>query len=325
MACGETGVERFTAALEPLGRELEGVRCVQVLTHGDEVWVHALAGSRHAPVSELYRLGAEGARRVRTFDRVHLLSIDAGGRMLARDTTLDAEHRTDRVLHPDGTDALVRDLGRFDAFNHSVRVDHRSELWFLRGTPPASHQAKTLCVVEADGTVRTALAWDEGTSHRMEACATATGDGALVTGYRLHHPHPGKGERWIACRPLDGGPATWRVRWPWAPVALATVPTLGLVLVATLDGRLAALDRATGECLASEVLAAGTRVSPLCLAVAGTRAAVGTLDGRILRLDLGGTRHAVRRPPPDGLHPHGSREPATDRPAGMVGSGKLTG
>lgn len=276
----------YTPDLNLLGRSLSGVQCVQVLTNGDEVLVHALTGPRSEPVSELHRLVANGAHLLRRFDRAYLFSIDIGGRLLARDTTREAGRRADRILGPDGGDEWVGVLGHFDCFNHSIRVDHGPGLFFLRGSPPTSHLAKSFCRANDDGTVDPLFPWDEPPSHRMEPCVTAIGRDELVAGYRLYHPHPGKGERWIEHRGPGGGAVTWRVEWPLAPVAVASVPALDAVLVATLDGRLAALDRFTGASLASVQLAAGTSVAPMCLAAERTRIAVGTNDGRMLLLEL---------------------------------------
>lgn len=286
VTCGDRGGAAYTSELHPLGTSLPGVPCVQLLTHGGEVLVHALAGPKGQPISELHRLVADGTQLLRGFDRVYLFSIDIDGRLLARDTTRETSRRADRILDPHGRDAWVGVLGHFDCFNHSLRVDHAPALFFLRGSPPTSHQAKTLCRAMDDGTVDPLFRWDEPPSHRMEPCATAVRGDELVAGYRLYDPHPGKGERWIEHRSLGSGRVSWRVEWPFAPVALAAVPAVDAVLVATLDGRLAALDHRTGELLATIQLAVGTAVEPMCLAAEGNRIAVGANDGRVLLLEL---------------------------------------
>lgn len=131
-----------------MGRCLPGVQCVQVLTHGDEVLVHALTGPRSEPVSELHRLVANGAHLLRGFDRAYLFSIDIDGRLLARDTTREARGRADRIPGPDGGDVWVGVLGHFDCFNHSIRVDHARGLFFLRGSPSTSHSSlATACTI----------------------------------------------------------------------------------------------------------------------------------------------------------------------------------
>jgi len=108
----------------------------------------------------------------------------------------------------------------------------------------------------------------------------------VVMSARVYHPHPGKGERFIARRSRDGATA-WRIERPYAPIAMAYAPALGAVLVASLDGSLAALDVSSGALLDETLLTLdGMLAPPTCIAVDGLRATIGTLDGRLVTLSL---------------------------------------
>ncbi|MDP2309574.1 MAG: hypothetical protein Q8P18_26370 [Pseudomonadota bacterium] len=240
------------------------------------------AGLVHAcdRVSSLHTL--DGAP-IRVFDRAYLMSTD-GTNILARDTSY-AGDRADLVLDARGNTLHASNLGHFDCFNHSLRLD--GGLWFLRGTPASQHQAKVLAHVDSVGPATVAMQWDTSQSHHMESTAVALDGGSIVAGYRVHHPHPGKGDRYLERRSPTGA-SVWRTRWPFAPVALAHVADWGVVIAATLDGRLAALDARTGVVAAATSLRVdGLDVVPTCLAVSGSRIAVGTTDGRVLIVEVG--------------------------------------
>ena len=109
----------------------------------------------------------------RAFENACSFSIDRQGRILARDTgDLHRKRaRRDRVLDPSGKVLLEKDLGHYDRFNHYVRLDGEEELYFLRGSPPSSHEAKRLCGIDLGGSVRERMVWDQESEHSMEGCA----------------------------------------------------------------------------------------------------------------------------------------------------------
>ncbi len=252
--------------------------------------------------SLLYRLDGATIRELRRFDRDYLFSTDTQGHILARDTGR-SQPRRDLVLDAEGSTLHARDLGHFDVFNHSLRLDGDERLYFLRGSPPSQHRDKVLASITGDGEVHEVMRWDRGGAHLMDPCACMVDGGALVMGAREHHPHPGKGDRFVARRGPDGA-LQWRVDWTYAPVAMAYAPAAGLVLVATLDGTLAGLDAQTGALRGETTLRLdGVLAPPTCIAVDDQRAALGTLDGRLVTVSLtGGVEQAQgperRRGPP---------------------------
>lgn len=263
-------VSLFSAELRAVAR-VAGPSGQQLLACGR--MLVAAHGPDHA--SSLYTL--EGAL-VRGFDRPYLFSTD-GTHLLARDASHDLP-RVDLVLDRDGNVLHASDLGHYDVFNHALRLDGE-RLWFLRGTPPSQHQDKVLAAVSADGEITVQQAWDTRGAHLMEGTACWLGE-TLVRGYKVYDPR-GQGERCIE----RGGAGGWRVRWPCAPIALAAVPERDAILAASLDGRLALLRGQDGAILAETTLRlGGLLVVPTCVAVRGRSAVVGTLDGRVLRLDL---------------------------------------
>jgi hypothetical protein len=235
--------------------------------------------------SVLYALEGDELRLLRRLDRCYLFSADAHGRLLARDTGRAAP-RLDLVLDADGATLHAADLGHFDVFNHSLRLDGGERLYFLRGTPPSQHEHKVLASVDPDGVVQAVMPWDGEGAHRMDPGACLVDDGALVVGYRVHDPRPGKGQRFVARRDRHGA-TLWQVERPCAPVALAYAPAVGAVLVVSLDGTLAALDARTGAPRGETTLVLdGMLAPPTCIAVDGARATLGTLDGRLVTVSL---------------------------------------
>lgn len=273
VAATETGLVLYDGDLNETGVWFAGTRCVQLLRAGSRTFVHVLGqpGAVHA-------MEDRGTRLLRELDRPYLLSADTCGRILARNTASGE----DLLLAPDGREVWAGYLGHFDCFNHALRADDGPKLLFLCGNPPKSHREKWVCAVGDQGGLNRLFAWDEGPAHRMDPCAAWVGPTELVAGYRLHHPHPGKGDRFVEHRAFPSGALTWSVRWPYAPIAIA--PLGDAVLIATQDGRLAALDRRTGALCGETRLTANGPVAPLCLAVDGDRVAVGTNDGRVLLL-----------------------------------------
>lgn len=276
VAATETGLVAYDLDLNETDAWLHGARCVQLLRAGTRTLVHVLLDNGRG--GELRALEARETTLLRRFERPCLLSMDARGRILAR----DAASGQDLLLDASGRALWTGRLGHFDCFNHALRVDDGPTLLFLRGTPPSSHQQKWVCTVDEQGVVTPLFTWDDGPAHRMDPSAAWVGPTELVAGYRLHHPHPGKGERRVEHRAFPSGVVTWSVRWPHAPIAIA--PLGDAVLVATQDGRVAALDRRTGALRGEIRLAANGPLAPLCLAVDGELVVVGTNDGRVASL-----------------------------------------
>lgn len=253
----------------------------QILRVGDRWLVAAAAGS----ASLLYALDGDAPRMLRRFDRRYAFTSDARGHLLARDTG-GAMARSDLVLDAEGRTLHAADLGHFDAFNHALRLDGGDRLHYLRGTPAGQHEHKVLAAISADGTITEVMRWDGDGAHHMDPSACMVDDGAIVAGYRVHHPHPGRGERYVVRRRRDGA-SEWTVEWPYAPRALAHAPAIDAVIVASLDGTLAALDLRTGALRGEAQLELdGVLAPPTCMVVEGLEATIGTLDGRLVTVSL---------------------------------------
>ena len=253
---------------------------MQLLRVGDRLLVAAI----EREVSALHELTGETLRSLRRFDRAYAFSTDAHGHLLARDTGSDG--RRDLVLDSAGQTLHAADLGHYDVFNHALRLDGGARLHYLRGTPATQHEHKVLAAISADGAIAEVMRWDGDGAHHMDPSACTLDDGAIAAGYRVHHPHPGKGARFVVRRRRDGA-VEWAARRAYAPRAIAHAPAIGAVIVASLDGTLAALDLRSGALRGEATLVLdGLLAPPTCLAVDGMEATLGTLDGRVVTVSL---------------------------------------
>ena len=180
--------------------------------HGCEMYsganliVHVTRGDRRSGFefsSTLFRLDDARLRDEASFPGVHTISRAADGRMLGRRDRLKAPEAGVNDLHLSGGAWHEIDLGRYDVFNHYLRVDDAPHLFFVQDDRPvrelreliASHPRKWLCVLAPDGfTVRLwQLLRDDGThaSHAMECTFAYVKD-------ELGREH---GRRWQALRP----------------------------------------------------------------------------------------------------------------------------
>ena len=270
---------------------------VQLLPHAGRLLVHVLdrGDRRRGPggaTSTLYALAGDELQLMRSYDRAYAFSIGGSGRILARDTGDPYGHRGRADLILDGCGRTLRqaDLGRYDCFNHYIRVDGKECLYFLQGTPPSSHEHKRLCEITPDGVVRDAMPWDPASGHFMEGTACPLPDGSIVIGYYVHNPRPGSGAAFVERRRLESSETLWRYGIAFPPGALEYVHSVRCVVAATLDGNLCALDLDTGN-LRKEIRVTldGAATAVTSLASWGECLAAGTLDGRaiIFRLRRG--------------------------------------
>lgn len=225
----------------------------------------------------------------RRFDRTYACSTDRHGRLLARDTSRQPPARHDLGLDAAGEVFLDQDLGRYDCFNHHVRIDGGDALYFLRGTPPTAHQGKRLCRIDAAGALHDGPLWDDGAAHYMDGCATLGLDDTIVRAYRVHHTNPEIREGAIEAWSPAGAGARWRLAIDADVTALITMAERQVVVFALTDGRLGAIDARSGELLADDRLAIdGLATVATALAARGPALIVGTIDGRLLRWELRG-------------------------------------
>lgn len=267
---------------------------VQILQRGDATWVHVLEPSeaaRSTARSALHALVGGRLSPLRTLDRVCSISIDRSGRFLCRDTgrAHGSEARGDRVLGADGATLLEIDLGHFDCFNHALRIDGEARLYFLRGTPPGSHQHKRLCAIEGSSEVVELGAWDRGDPHLMCSHACALPSGELVRSSIVYSARSDGPSRIEAFAP-DTGQVRWSLPVTSPATAMVSIPERGMVVFAGTDGTIGLVDATTGALVAGRELAVdGVPSVAMSLAARGDRIAAGTIDGRVLVLGIRGT------------------------------------
>lgn len=253
---------------------------VQILRAKEGVFVHCF-DPRLRNGSSLFALHGEELRLLRRLDQVYSLSVNQGGRLLAR--SCRPANGPDLVLNERGETIAELQLGHYDCFNHYLRLDGSNRFYFLRGTPPGSHLGKRVCVVAEGNVISEVGPWDpvEG-GHFMEGCGCLVAPDTLVRGFRVYRP-TGPSQAFVESVSLSSMRSTWRVSVAFAPVALRYVRHSDCIVFATLDGRLGALDAKTGELLEDLSLARGNAATfVMSLDSHGDRLAAGTIDGRVL-------------------------------------------
>jgi hypothetical protein len=243
--------------------------------------------------STLLRVQDEGLVALASFDGGFLFSSDSTGRVLCRDTGDLARKRVrkDRVIDSVGRGLLAQDLGHYDCFNHHLRIDGADALYFLRGTPPSSHEAKVLCRIDASGRIAECFRWDTESRHLMGSTACLLPDGSMVRAYRVHDPTPSNFSGFIEALEMPAGRRRWRRPVPALATCLISGDEGPWLLYALTDGRLGVLDWRTGDLLHEQTLRLGNvNTVALSLAPKGNRVACGTLDGRVFILRVEGRR-----------------------------------
>ena len=193
--------------------------------------------------------------------------------------------RRDYVLDPMGRTLLAEELGRYDALNHYLRLDGAEDLYFLRGTPQTSHEAKVLCRIDSSGALRECFRWDTEPQHLTGSTASLLLEGALARAYRIFGPDPYELVGYIEALDLATGRSLWRRPVPALATCLAPVAGRPWLLYGLTDGRLGILDSRTGELLHEEALRIdGVSTMAMSLSGRGDRFVCGTLDGRLLVL-----------------------------------------
>ncbi len=256
-----------------------GGQVVQLLRQPDRLLAHVM-GAR----SELYELrGNELALWLELAVR-HACSVDASGRILARDVERRPQRR-DQVWTASKQLVIEADLGHYDVFNHFLRIDGAAELFLLRGTPASNHQHKRVCVIDpGDSVVRAELPWDVTPEHRMTGSAVALDD-HLVCCYRVHQSRGGGTIR-IERRARPGGDTVWRHEVPASAIAMIAWPSIGGIVAALVDGTLCIIGNDGAVMHEERFTIDDVPTLPTALAVHDETLAVGTIDGRISLLSL---------------------------------------
>jgi hypothetical protein len=271
---------------------------VQLLQWRDQPAVHVFRQANWiSGVDDLSRLLTLDGTEIRTFDRGYVMSADQLGRLLCRDTggpRLNPEQkrrRRDLVLNISGDATLDSDLGDYDCFNHFVRIERDDALWFLRGTPPSSHEGKWLCKINPVGAVEEVVPWDTKGQHIMNGCGLRVGD-SVVRSASVYNPRPSDAKYNIESLQLDASPFRVMQKQGWcrptlAPATAMTLVADHVIAYALTDGSLGLLDARTGSALTEEqVMVDGVDTMVLSLHSADGVLAAGTICGSVLLCDL---------------------------------------
>lgn len=262
---------------------------VQLLQSAQITYVHVLerANVLTGPHSRstLLELRDAGLVRVAAFDHGVLFSVDRTGRFLCRDTGEVARKRkrSDAVIGSDGRIVLARDLGRYDCFNHHLRVDGAEDLYFLRGTPASSHESKVVCRIDTTGSVKECFRWDTEERHLMCGTACLLSTGILVRAYRVYDPHPGRVSAYVEAHEMRSGRRRWRRSVSALVTCLSPVEGHPWLVYALTDGQVGILDVETGDlAFETSLHLDGVNTVALSMRAWGERVALGTIDGRLL-------------------------------------------
>lgn len=239
----------------------------------------------HPDRSTVFALQGSSLVKWCQFENACSLSVDRQGRILARDTggLRRGRARRDRVLAPSGKAIRETDLGHYDCFNHYVRLDGGDELYFLRGSPPSSHQAKRLCSIDLTGTIRERMTWDDQGERLMDGCAAFGPRGSLLRAYRVYNPSPRTTKGAVELYSLSAGRALWRLGLDADVTCLVTTANAQHAIFALTDGQCGVINVADGQILHDEHLVVDCIPTvATALAIDGQRLLVGTIDGRLL-------------------------------------------
>jgi hypothetical protein len=237
--------------------------------------------------STLLRIDDDNLIPVASFEHGVLFSVDRMGRFLSRDTGDPARKRArrDQLLDSTGRELLTRDLGHYDCFNHYLRIDGAAHLYFLRGTPSTSHEAKVLSCIDGSGVLRECFPWDSEARHLMCSSACLLSTDTLVRGYRVYDPKPSHFAGYIEALEMPTGRRRWRRAVPALTTCLAPIQGYPWLIYALTDGRIGVLHVHTGDLLHEQTLQIDhVNTMVLSLSVQSNRVACGTLDGRVLIL-----------------------------------------
>jgi hypothetical protein len=264
---------------------------VELLPHGDGgCLVHVIRRTdvcvQTPDHSSLLLLRGDALSTFCEFDHGCSFSCDSAGNILARataDYVRRERQRTDHVLNDVGITLVKRDLGFFDASNHSLRLNGGPALYFLRGTPATNYRNKVLCTVSPDGSVCEVMAWDEGEPHMMSSVCDFLPDQRIVRACEVYHPHSPGRTALVECLSLADTQSVWKTQMEGCFTALATLHGTAGVAFAQSNGNLGLIDSATGEILTcSPTIIDGIPTIITALAVRDDRLIAGTIDGRLL-------------------------------------------
>ncbi|MEJ7600329.1 MAG: hypothetical protein WKG01_20635 [Kofleriaceae bacterium] len=233
---------------------------------------------QRSDTSTLYVLRDHGLVPWRQFETGRMCSVDRHGRVLARST---GDGAPDEVLAPDGRVLLEARLGHYDCFNHSLRIDHAEDLYFLQGRPSDQHQHKHVYRIDQHQLLHEVCAWD-GTHEHLMCGSAVLADGDLVRCVRVYDPSANRGLYRIERMSLAGEVA-WRIKLRAEATAIVEWPAAGAIVFTLVDATLGIVDIETGEPHQLGVFMLDRLPTVVtALAVHDETLIMGTVDGRAL-------------------------------------------
>lgn len=229
--------------------------------------------------SVLYRLKDGTLQLWKKFEVPMAFSIDAHGRMLARNTGCSSDERCSYVILPSGEVQASYGLGAYEAHNHFLSVDGKQELYCLDGLANASHANKELLAIDGQGTKRSLFAGDKQNASLTNSF-TLVVDGDFIRAFRRNTKSFG------IDRVRRSGEVVWSQRISAEPTAILDLGA-ERVLLARLDGYVVVLDSRCGELLFDkQVVVDGFQTIVTSLARSSDKLYLGCIDGRVLEADL---------------------------------------
>lgn len=242
--------------------------------------------------SQLLRYDGVELGAVVDFEGRYTFSVSQDGWILGRrDRSFKmAGGGMDVIGDPGLMDWSKHNLGHYDVFNHFLRVDGAPYLFAIQGKPPSSHERKHFCLVSTEGSVRQLwpILRDTGdySSHAMECAfgyvADSAGEGIIASG-RHHSPDPRQPYTgFIYRKQLQDGKEIWRHETKASATAIKAISGHEVILVAFLNGDVAAIESSSGTILQWSEFRPGGELSVIfSFDISAKNIVVGTVDGRV--------------------------------------------
>lgn len=257
---------------------------IQIIGCEGEVLVNASTATSTSDFvrrSGLYKVEVGTVRLLHQFPYSVLMSADRRGRILARDVREHGRRGgADYLLSSGGKILEERDLGHYDSFNHYLRIDGASSLYFLRGNPRDQHKCKELVEIVAGGAECPILKWDDQGRHLL--CGNALEvEGGFIRAIEVYSPDPRSSKTGIE-RLSRAGEVEWHHGTSACVTALLDLGRRG-VLFSLTSGNVGLLDPGTGRAYFDEPLMIdGFPTVVMSMASHDDEIYLGCIDGRVL-------------------------------------------
>lgn len=271
--------------------------------HGIEIFPHASSGcfvhvlqradwtKRTPDLSSLYRLHEDTFRLARQFDNCCTFSSDAAGNVLARDTgnlMRRESPRQDALLNADGKTLIETDLGKFDCFNHSLRLNGGQQLYYLRGNPATDHRHKELWTLHPDGKTQRVIGWDAGENHMMSSLASFVRDDQIMRACEVYETAQAARTAILELLSVPDGKSLWKTPTRGCFTALAVSQEMNCAVFSLTTGDVGLVDLTSGQIRSQFTLnMEGIATIATALAIRQDQLLMGTIDGRLLLYRFG--------------------------------------